>query len=139
MAENEPLISVGDPDTSPGNEYEDFPQELETHLPIKTQKPVLQRIKTGIDAVRDHLSAWRNVYLCGWLIVALELPMFMSAAPGIQLIEDAMCRKIYGRDFARDMCQGKDVQTKIAEVRGVLAVLSAIPSMEARSIHGTVC
>jgi hypothetical protein len=61
--------------------------------------------------------------------VALELPMHLSFAPAIQLMENAVCRKIYGEGIDHDICQNKDVQTKLAEVRGVLAVLSTLPSM----------
>jgi hypothetical protein len=129
MAENEPLISLGDPDTGPENEYDDFPEEEdEVHLPARKYGIFMQWVRTIIEGLRGHLRAWGNIYICGWLIVGLEIPMFVSAAPGIQLIEDAICREIYGRDFQHEMCQGKDVQTRIAGIRGVLAVLAAIPS-----------
>lgn len=135
MAENEPLISLGDTETSPEHEYEDYPEEIATHLPAKKQHPVFRYFKTALDVAREHFRAWRYIYTCGWLIVGLEIPLYMCAAPGIQLIEDAVCRQVYGRDFTHDMCQGKDVQTKIAEIRGVLAVLSAIPSTHDRPVY----
>lgn len=130
MAENEPLINLNDPENSPEHEYEHYPEDdVETHLPAKKHHPVVQYFLTINDIVRDHLRAWGNVYMCGWLIVGLEIPLFLSAAPGIQLIEDAICRRTYGNDFTHEMCQGPEVQSKIAELRGVLAVLAAIPSM----------
>jgi hypothetical protein len=131
MAENEPLISLGDPDSSPEHEYEEFPFPEETdevHLPAWKYGAFMRWVGTAFNGFREHLKAWGNIYICGWLIIGLEIPMFMSAAPGIQLIEDAVCRKIYGHEFTHEMCQGKDVQTRIAGIRGVLAVLAAIPS-----------
>lgn len=139
--EHEPLISLGDPDTNPEqHEYEDFPdQSPEIHLPAKKHHPIIRSCKYAIDAVREHARAWKNIYLCGWLIVGLELPMFVSTAPSVQLIEDAVCRQIYGRDFQHEMCQGKDVQTKIAEIKGVLAILSAIPSTKSTFGRMNLC
>lgn len=131
--EDEPLISLDDTDTSPGDhEYEDFPGDLnpsEARLPAREQQSIQQRLYASIDVFRDHYRAWKHIYMCGWLIVGLEIPMFIAAAPGIQLMEDAVCRQIYELDFSHDMCQGKDVQTKLAKIKGVLAVLSAMPSM----------
>jgi hypothetical protein len=119
MAESAPLLG---PEDAPEEDYEGTRRQTKT-------RASLQRLQSILNATRDHLRAWKNLYLCAWLIIALEIPMFLSAAPGIQLMEDAVCHKIYGKVTDHDVCQSKDVQMKLAEVRGIIAVLATTPSM----------
>jgi hypothetical protein len=125
MIESEPLMGLSASDeAAPEEEYQD---DEETRRPSKRYAPI-HHLYSGIEIVRDHLRAWKNFYFCALLIVALEFPMFLNAAPGIQLMEDAICRDIYKTHTDPDACQSKEVLTKIARVRGVLAVLAVIPS-----------
>lgn len=124
MTENEPLLlDIADPDAAPEEDvFEEPPRQRRRH-------PYLERLRSYLDIARQNFQEWKNIYLCALLIIALEIPLFLATAPGLQLMEDAVCYKIYGEVDDRSVCQNAKVQSRLAELRGVLVVLQTFPSM----------
>lgn len=59
----------------------------------------------------------------------LEVPGDIVAAPAISLIENGVCRDVYGDAMNDKLCSGKRVQTQVANVRSIMSILALVPSL----------
>jgi len=80
------------------------------------------------DKIRSHWEQWKPVYLIMLLLIMLDVPGDIVAAPAISLIETGVCRSIYGDDMNDELCAGKRVQTSVANARSILSILAMLPS-----------
>lgn len=104
--------------------------------PIASYAPRSKLSKFG-SKLRDHLSRWSVIYLCGIFIFIIELPVYMRVAPSLRLIEQGVCRDYYkvvdpsviapNGDVDEGLCKLSEIQQNFARFRGLLGALSPIP------------
>lgn len=88
-------------------------------------------------ALFAHLHKWRTLYLCGLLTFIIDFAEFMRVASSIQMLELNVCRDHYRHfdpsvigpdgDIASKLCKVDAVQTRLANMRGILALIGVIP------------
>jgi len=117
MSERTPLLGSGE-----NGGVRSCPQTPE-HAPASASSNL------SWERARSHWKKWKPIYLCTLLILVLDIPGDIVAAPALSLIERGVCRDIYGDDINDHLCGNTLVQTRVAKARSIMSTLALIPSM----------
>lgn len=90
--------------------------------------------------VRQHFAKWKTLYICAIYLIATDLPSFMGEATMLRMLELSVCRKYYaihdpdavGDDntyIPEHLCKLPDIQSNLAQMRGLLSFLEAVPGL----------
>lgn len=95
--------------------------------------------KRILSPLRSHISQWFALYACAVLIVILDGSSFMTEAAKLRMLEVGLCREYYAAnnpELVRDgggipeyLCKQRQIQSSLAKMRGLLAMLDAIPGL----------
>lgn len=94
--------------------------------------------KRILSPLRSHISQWFALYACAVLIVILDGSSFMTEAAKLRMLEVGFCREYYAAnnpELVRDggipehLCKQRQIQSSLAKMRGLLAMLDAIPGL----------
>jgi hypothetical protein len=109
-------------------------------LPASTPGTYVDNVEAEsrkVDAFHAHVKKWKTVYLCSLFILFYDFPSFMRVAPKLRMYELALCRDYYrevdpsviGKNGTVDekLCKLPVIQSNLANLRGIIGFLEAIP------------
>ncbi|KAF2671368.1 MFS general substrate transporter [Microthyrium microscopicum] len=103
---------------------------------ISAQK---QRSSEVVDELVEHWQKFSTLYIISMFALIIDISFGMMITPMSRLLELGVCRNFYaihdpsviqpGGDVLEQLCKIAPVQSKLAEINGILGMLGALPGL----------